>query len=288
MPSFISPLTDGAIESALTRLVNASTSSIDGANAEDPRSPLIFSSEARRRFSKSNTVDGVQRVTTLAEIQRQTSGGQLVSETFSYVRPANNGVRDDSGALKGADTNVTMLLNPKTISFKQPKRYTRQDTMNGSIIHHFTNSKGQNNDLLTISMQGNTGNISQVGSLEDAMQARNRLLAWHNLYALTHEQVLCTDNDGLPFENKFYITYVSALFPIEVTFTGIFTEVLEFSDSGTKPNSRDYSLSFLVSDITPGMDDLVARINSVIFPPATAVAGVDSRFFTSDPTDNIA
>ena len=54
-------------------------------------------------------------------------------------------------------TSLKLVLNPKSISFKQGKRFTRHDRIEGAAFHHFTNSNFENNDLMEIDFQGNTG-----------------------------------------------------------------------------------------------------------------------------------
>ena len=54
---------------------------------------------------------------------------------------------------------VSMLMNPSTVTFNQPKRTTRKDTQGGTIHYHWTNKAGRNNDILQMSFQGQTGNI---------------------------------------------------------------------------------------------------------------------------------
>lgn len=173
---------------------------------------------------------------------------------------------------------ITMALNPKSVRFEQPKRYTKKDTRSGSVFFHFTNTKGQNNDILTMRFQGNTGNIDlhgtfdapekdpgalQSGTAIDAQRraeqdtgAFRKLMVWHNLYLLSREPMLLDDNT----ENVFRITYVSQLFPRTIEFSGFFAKVLDFEENAAKPNSRDYSFDFIVTSTEPDLDDLVNEI----------------------------
>jgi hypothetical protein len=61
--------------------------------------------------------------------------------------------------------------------------------------------------------------------------------------------------------NQFFIDYHTHLFPLPVTFTGFFKEVLTFSESADKPRSRDYSMGFIVEDVSPSMNEIFADLH---------------------------
>src|SRR3990167_9157847 len=67
-----------------------------------------------------------------------------------------------------------MTINPQQVQFQQAKRIQRQDTIGGTTFFHFSNRRGQNNDLLTLQISGTTGNIdprlSGPGLGETAME----------------------------------------------------------------------------------------------------------------------
>lgn len=185
---------------------------------------------------------------------------------------------------------IAMAVNPNSVKFVQPKRYTKKDTRDGSVFFHFTNSKGQNNDLLTLQFAGNTGNLDLRGTLGDPNQnpspsqqkvtnaasgtgagadtgALYKLLVWHNLYLLTREPMVLADGT----ENLFSIVYSSPLFPEQVTFQGFFTRVLEFEESATKPNSRNYTFEFQVTATTPDLDEVLQNLTDILgAPPVSA------------------
>jgi len=67
---------------------------------------------------------------------------------------------------------VSMLMNPQTVSFTQPKRITRKDTQAGSVFYHWTNRLGRNNDILEMNFSGVTGNINvRSGSIQKGLYA---------------------------------------------------------------------------------------------------------------------
>lgn len=180
---------------------------------------------------------------------------------------------------------IAMALNPNSVKFDQPKRITKRDTMEGSVFWHFTNSQGQNNDILTLSFAGSTGNIdlrSSTGTIPvpsdtngttsnaqstDKMGldtgALEKLIVWHNLYLLTREPNLLGDGS----ENVWSITYTSPLFPMDITFNGFFQKVLDFTEDAKKPHSRNYSFEFTVQSVEPSLDDVLAQLGTIFGQP---------------------
>lgn len=166
---------------------------------------------------------------------------------------------------------IEMLVNPNSVTWDQPKRITKKDTQEGSVFYHFTNSKGENNDILSCTFRGNTGNIDPRGSIEVGPDQNNfsntntgayqKLLVWHNLWQLTREQILLKDN----IINEFIVTYQSIIIPTQITLIGFFNEVMTLEDSAEKPFSKDYSFSFTVQDTIPPLNELQSTIQAATF-----------------------
>jgi len=237
------------------------------------RAAMIFTSDKRlydaddSRWAGQSQINGIMRAVNRGLGQGLTTqGAPQIQRTQS-----KNGIQ----------TYIKMLVNPKSIRFSQPKRYSRVDGVGGTVFHHFTDDLGRDNDVMTISFTGSTGNLDRRGSLgapdrvPGALQsgtaidqkllaqqdtgALDRLLSWHNLYALSRETRLFTAVDRL-WENRFYITYLSALFPIQIDFVGFFTKALDFSEEGTKPYSRDYQMEFVAEESDPPLEDFIAQL----------------------------
>ncbi len=157
---------------------------------------------------------------------------------------------------------ISMLVNPNSVKWSQPKRWVKRDTREGSVFFHFTNQAGQNNDILTLTFTGNTGNINTQHGIDvaTALGSDLKLRIWHELYKLTREPVLLDGNT----KNIFYITYRTVLMPMQITFAGFFNSVLEFTENASSPFNRDYSFGFTVTNTSPALDDLVDRINSAL------------------------
>lgn len=282
MPSFFEPTTSGSLASLFNGIVSA-TAEVNG-SAEDPRAVMVFSSLFRRKVLQ----DIRSRQDKLGELRLRenilvsgagfTGLDALTSTSFAQqTGPIETEIRDLRGQLAGALPNVSMEVNPHSIDFDQPKRFARQDTVRGSVFHHFTNDKGQNNDILTLTFQGSTGNISLRGSTPDEIQrSKRRLIVWENLYHLTREPMLLSNGT----QNEFYVTYMSALFPVDITFTGFFSRVLKFSEKAEKPNSRDYSMEFTVTSVDPDLDDILSLSTSILTGETVATPTAESRILT--------
>lgn len=217
----------------------------------DPRVAMIFTSRMR------SAVDGPV-FSHLVDHYKMTPGGWLMS-------------------------SVAMSVNPKSVKFTQTKRITKKDTREGSVYFHFTNSKGQNNDILVMNFSGSTGNIDLRGSLgtsgitglppaggpEVDTGALKKLQVWQNLFLLTREPMLLRDNA----ENIFTVEYRSKLFPLGISFNGFYSKVMEYEETGEKPNSRTYSFDFTVTSTNPPLDELLADMAITMSAQAPAQYG---------------
>jgi len=173
-----------------------------------------------------------------------------------------NAVLTESTAIGKAQAIINMAVNPNSIGWKQPKRIVKRDVQEGSIFFHFSNSLGQNNDILTMEFRGNTGYINldaDVNTGAQAVGAYEKMLIWHSLWNLTREPMLLKDKTI----NQFYIMYTSPIIPMQVMLIGFFSSVLDWTDSADKPFSKDYTMSFTVQETIPSIDDFVATISSL-------------------------
>lgn len=178
-------------------------------------------------------------------------------------------------------TSVQMKVNPSSVSFQQTKRIVKKDTRRGSVYFHFSDDKGQNNDILVIQFRGNAGNIDLRGSVAQPSSgdthARDRLIVWHNLYSLTREPVLIADR----LVNEFTISYSSPAIRVPVTFTGFYSKVLEFTEDALKPNSIEYSFEFTVTKSEPDMGELVGHISEALDSKIATALNPLASLFTS-------
>lgn len=227
------------------------------------RIPFMFTSDLR--------LQATNKPTTTLDTMTQQNGVQVVD---------NNGA-DASIWLntKGDAVNVTtpiikMAVNPSSIRWEQAKRIVKRDTKEGSVFFHFTNRKLQDNDLVKLSFEGFTGAIGVpnglAGANSDYAEAtRARLMAWHELYALTHEPVAFIDQlTGRTITNNFHIIYRTQLFPSGIRLTGVFDTPMTFSEEADGPFGRKYAFSFMVQHTTPDIDD----IKYAVLASTTAVA----------------
>lgn len=264
--ALIAPLTAGPIESALNSLVNLSAGGPAG-SADEPRAAMIFTSRLRQNILRdaSSRAESILRAGEEEANNFLTGNNELGlrgdSTLFAATREARRRRRiklnDITNQMVRAMPEIALAVNPTSVEFRQPKRFSKDDTQRGTVFHFFSNAKGQNLDILTMSFQGTTGNISRRQTNQEARdRALARLKIWHNLMQLTREPMLL--EDGHP--NVFTISYVSALFPVQIDFKGFFPDVITFKEEGTKPNSRDYSFDFIVTETSPDLNELLPII----------------------------
>ena len=227
----------------------------DGSNSfSQERIPMIFTSTFRLR-----TLD-----------PSFDSLGEVSQEDLATFGAASAGNIDQSV--------ISMSVNPKSIKWSQPKRIVKRDVQEGSIFYHFTNNKGENNDILKLSFSGNTGNINiesdltrdndaQTGMSTGAIQ---KARTWFNLWNLTRERILLDDGK----DNDFFIVYTSPIITYPITLIGFFDQVLDWVDAAEKPNSKDYTFSFTVKETSPPVDELLSNIQTEVFDPAQVPAEV--------------
>lgn len=259
-------ISHGIIESTLASIVNStSTSSSGGGGFDESRSAFVFTSLLRQRQAGLIEAQSNLRISSAIDSGRLTTTGSSVGELTSDRNTLAFWADQTSVETAQASASIVMAINPKNVEFTQGKRFSSMATMKGTHYHHFTNNKRQNNDILTIKMSGNTGNISRLGTTQDDRQKSiTRLLTWHQLYQLTREEVILFDGT----KNEFTISYVSALFPVQIDFKGFFSRVLDFTENASKPNSRDYNMEFIVQETSPDLNTIMNDITGLIFQTA--------------------
>lgn len=154
---------------------------------------------------------------------------------------------------------VRMAVNPQSIRWTQPKRFSKRDTMDGSTFMHFLNSNKEDNDLARLEFRGTTGNISLKGSGPpgratgpDDTRGAEKLETFHRLWALTRQaKIYISSVTNKWHVNQQYIVYESQVLPFPVTLVGFYDRVLDLEESADKPNQAHYSLSFIVQDTHP-------------------------------------
>lgn len=224
----------------------------------DPnRVPMVFTSLRRLRFG------GINASARLSGVENQSDIQQFIDPSAGITAP------------QGELVAIEMAVNPNSISFRQPKRITKRDTRDGSVFFHFTNSRGENNDILTMDFRGNTGNLDIRGDITTDQGlfstrggyntgANKKLLIWQNLWALTREPMLLEDNT----RNEFLIIYSSIGIPIQISLIGHWSNTLDFTEVADKPFTRDYATSFTVQEIVPPLNELPQLVQQITIDTA--------------------
>lgn len=245
--------------------------------ASAKRVPFTFTSTARllkagkvealgSNYTKNQSAIDTKRV--LARIEEETRG--LAAARQLGLSGLIDGFQNAQQSIVGLNMPVvSMAVNPQSIQWNQNKRFTKRDTMDGSTFFHFTNSVDQNNDILTCSFSGKTGNINTQADFGSILQtgANLKLRVWHELYNLSREPMLLNKlNTGkdVPhgMKNEFFISYRTVLMPVQITLIGFFNTVLNFTETAADPFNRDYNFAFTVTKTSPSLDELSTMMNS--------------------------
>jgi hypothetical protein len=148
------------------------------------------------------------------------------------------------------------------VRWDQPKRFVKKDTQTGSLFLFFSDQNGQNNDILTLTFAGSTGNIDPRSTdPTTAAQNAQKLQIWHQLYALTRQPMYYTLG-GTTYQNNFYIIYDTVLIPFPLRFIGFFSKVMDFTEDAEHPFARNYSMQFTVVSTNPSLDNLVMYLTA--------------------------
>lgn len=250
------------------------------------RVPFTFTSTRRLlKFGPNAGMTSRELAKINAEVQRSATLTTIENAERSSATFGTLGLSPASSAI-GAVTNspiIQMAVNPSSVTWSQNKRYSKQDTQNGSVFFHFSDENGRNNDILTLSFSGSTGNIGTQQGFIEAVQigADQKLRTWHELYGLSREPVLLSDDINRTsvitgVKNEFFITYRTVLMPMPITLVGFFNQVLNFTESADTPFTRNYSFEFTVVHTYPDLDKLVDSLNSALtsVSPISAAAQV--------------
>ena len=196
---------------------------------------------------------------------------------------------------------VKMSMNPNSVSFRRPKRITEKKTQGGSTFLHWTDSRGENNDILQLDFRGQTGNINlrraarlkfgtlaskgvdwlneKLNDFEDFATSPNsiaqpepvgldkdmsgvtKLVKFWDLHRLITEPVI--DQMGNPIQSLIY--YSSPLFGnMYMKFIGHFSTGLDFEDIADQPFNKTYSFGFTVESSQPRLDGIYEAISFAI------------------------
>lgn len=187
--------------------------------------------------------------------------------------------------------SLRMVINPQAIEFTQPKRISARDTIGGKVYHHWTDSRGRNNDILTLTVRGTTGNIDPrvlkdasppsgtslaqaaagstgtgSSSKKSALGNLAKHLAWAKLYQLTVDPIIDPLNNTV---NLVTCTIQTVLLPFPIQFAGHFPAAMSFTDAADNPWNKGWSLGLVVQSINPELSTIVSLLQVAL------VTGVD-------------
>jgi len=158
--------------------------------------------------------------------------------------------------------SLRMVINPQAIEFQQAKRITQRDVIGGKVFYHWTDARGLNNDVLTLTFRGLTGSIDPnvlrtqgTAGRPYALGNMAKHLAWTKLYQMTADPIRDPLTNRL---NLTTCTLQTVLIPVPIQFEGHFPAVMSFSDTAEQPYNKAYSFQFVVKSITPPLNTLVS------------------------------
>lgn len=182
-----------------------------------------------------------------------------------------------------AFTEINTLINPLSIQWDQGKRISRRDVRNGSVFFHFTDDRGQDNDILKLKIRGHTGNVDLRGdafplpATQDTASLR-KLAIFQNLYTLTREPRLIPPRTV----NTMTIRYTTKMFPAGITLFGFYESVISFEESADMPNAVEWSMEFTVQSTEPRLDEIVQVTQRLGDDSVDPSANTESRLFSGD------
>jgi hypothetical protein len=166
---------------------------------------------------------------------------------------------------------IGLIVNFKNVQFDAPKRIGERKVRGGTAFMFWRDKNFYSNDIFTLTVVGDTGNLFDPHKVADAEYAypdksktviagatiqgsaapKEKLQMFFQLLALSKEKNY--QDDGK--ENLFYIIYNSATFREPIRFWGHFETGLTFSDDAEDPFHKEFNFNFKVYYSEPDLID---------------------------------
>lgn len=144
---------------------------------------------------------------------------------------------------------ISANFYPMSITLTQNKRITKRDNLEGSVIQHFTNRYGNNNDLLELSITCSTKNIDSKltnTTFEDLFRLNN-LEEFYKIMTLAEETPYFAGNQW----NYSEITLASPVLRTKKTFlSGFFKNMPEIVEKGENQKFVEFNMDFWILNRT--------------------------------------
>lgn len=160
--------------------------------------------------------------------------------------------------------SLRMVINPLAIRFDQRKRISVRDVIGGKVYYHWTDAKGRDNDILTLGINGVSGNIDPRVIKKDRGTGFGNLakhLAWAKLYQMTVDPIIDPLSNRL---NLVTCTIQTVLIPFPIQFEGHFPAAMTFSDTSEQPFNKAWSLNLVVRTINPPLNTIVSILQTAL------------------------
>jgi hypothetical protein len=140
---------------------------------------------------------------------------------------------------------ISAFFYPLSIKLEQNKRITKRDNLEGSVIQHFTNRYGNNNDLLELSIQCSTRNVDSKitnTTFEDVIRVNN-LENFYKIMTLAEETPYFAGNAW----NYAEIQLASPILRNKKIFLfGFFKEMPEIVEKGENQKFVEFNMEFWI------------------------------------------
>lgn len=143
---------------------------------------------------------------------------------------------------------ISANFYPMSITLTQNKRITKRDNLEGSVIQHFTNRYGNNNDLLELSITCSTKNIDSKltnTTFEDLFRLNN-LEEFYKIMTLAEETPYFAGNQW----NYSEITLASPVLRKPMFLSGFFKNMPEIVEKGENQKFVEFNMDFWILNRT--------------------------------------
>lgn len=142
------------------------------------------------------------------------------------------------------DPNLTATIYPISIDFRQAKRITKRDNLDGSVIQHFNNRFNNNNDLLELTIKASTKNIdgTVTGSPDDDGERLDNLENFYTIMALAEEPPFISGNEF----NYIDLTFCTPIQRAPINLYAVFKEMPKFTEDASKQKVVEFTMDFWI------------------------------------------
>lgn len=142
-----------------------------------------------------------------------------------------------------SENGIEASFFPLKMTFTQVKRITKRDNLEGSVIQHFTNRFGNNNDLLELSIECSTKNIdSTVTNTTYDIDRLDNLENFYKIMTLAEETPYFSGNEW----NYIDLTIATPVIRKPIFLSGFFKNMPQITESGEQQKHIEFTMDFWI------------------------------------------